>query len=558
MKKILGFITVLFLSFNISANIRGDQEFIPAGHWVYDNLTAVMLDSGINHFYDNTPLTVQQINVMLLEINYDSLSDAGKIAYDSIKNYFSESNWGFGSDAFNFGVELSSAVEGQYKTNKDIEWNFDRRERNALIEADIGIQLSKYVFVGCDVPVGISKSGREKNDTYCNIPYNMNLVDLNFPHKAYFSAGGLLGEKSGINFSISTLPRELGRTEMSSVILSDSLQDATHAKLKFFSPYFNYDCSMEMFGIDRFAYWHNFEFRPHKKISFSIFEGAMPYGPIDLRYMNPFAIFHGLAGWYDYDHNYRDAHGNKGNVVSYLGIRLNWTICRYLRMYSNFAMNQFQMPNEEDKSIPNAMAFQLGFESFVPVRKGYLHINLEGAYTNPYFMITESPNWSWVKKSQETCDGAETLYEWVGFKYGPDTLGLKLSAGYNVEKNWSVNLSYLFLARGELSRPNFVAYGWSGFSNNVYSVNGEANWIYPRKDNAYKNGASLIAPSGVVDYTNVIALDATYWPFSWMSITAMPSYTFSINNRNVDGKNENGFEFALSIKMFFTKIKNNR
>lgn len=551
MKKVLVFLAALFISFNSFAKGRGDQEFIPAGHWIYDNLTEVMLENGITHFYDNTPLTVQQIKVMLLEIDYENLSAAGKTAFDSINNYFSENNWGFGSDAFNVGLELNGAVEGQYKTNDNIEWNFDRRDRSALIEADLGLQLSKYVFMGCDIPVGISKSGREKNDTYCNIPYNMTLVDINFPHKAYLSTGGLLGEKSGLNFSISTLPRELGRTEMSSVILSDSLQDAVHAKLKFFSPYFNYDCSIEMFGLNRYAYWHNFEFRPHKKVSFSIFEGALPYGNFDLRYMNPFAIFHGIAGWWDYQSDFVDAHGNKGDVISYLGIRLNWTICRYLRMYANFAMNQFQMPNEEDKSIPNAMAFQLGFESYVPVDKGYLHFNLEGAYTNPYFMIGESPNTSWVKKSSETCDDALTLYEWIGFKYGPDTLGINLSAGYGVEKKWSVNLKYLFLARGELARPDFA--GWSGFSNNVDLT----SWYFPSnapEGSKYRKGASFIAPSGTVDYSNVIAVTATYWPLSWMCITAMPSYTFSINNNNVSGKNENGFEFALSLKMFFTRI----
>ncbi|MBQ0162511.1 MAG: hypothetical protein KBS84_05040 [Treponema sp.] len=554
MKKFFVFLASLIILTNAFANVRGDQEFVPAGHWVYDDLTAIMLESGITHFYDNTPLTVQQIKIMLLEIDYENLSDAGKTAFDSIENYFSESNWGFGSDAFNIGVELTSAVEGQYKTNDDIEWNFGRRDRSALIEADIGLNLSKYVFMGCDIPVGISKSGRVKNDTYCNVPYNMNLVDINFPHKAYFSAGGLLGEKSGINFSISTLPRELGRTEMSSVILSDSLQDATHAKLKFFSPYFNYDGSIEMFGINRYAYWHNFEIRPHKKVSFSIFEGALPYGNFDLRYMNPFAIFHGIAGWRDYQNAYTDSYGCNGDVISYLGIRLNWTIYKYLRFYGNFAMNQFQMPNEEDKSIPNAMAFQLGFESFVPIDKGYLHLNLEGAYTNPYFMIGESPNWSWVKKSKETCDNADTLYEWIGFKYGPDTLALKLSAGYKVEKKYSVDFDYLFLARGELSRPDFS--GWTGFSNEFDT----ATWHFPSttSNDKYKKGASFISPSGIVDYTNVIAVKASYWPMDWMCITAMPSYTFSINNKNVEGKNENGFEFALSVKMFLTRINDNK
>ena len=54
------------ISFKTFAITRGEQEVVKAGHWIYDSLTAIMIDSGIAHFYDETPLTVQEIKILLL------------------------------------------------------------------------------------------------------------------------------------------------------------------------------------------------------------------------------------------------------------------------------------------------------------------------------------------------------------------------------------------------------------------------------------------------------------------------------------------------------------
>ena len=104
-KKILLFLFFCnSISFKTFAITRGEQEVVKAGHWIYDSLTAIMIDSGIAHFYDETPLTVQEIKILLLDIDYEKLSQAGKNNYDKIVSYFDEKKWGFGSDAFNFSL----------------------------------------------------------------------------------------------------------------------------------------------------------------------------------------------------------------------------------------------------------------------------------------------------------------------------------------------------------------------------------------------------------------------------------------------------------------------
>lgn len=553
-KKILLFLFFyMSISFKTFAITRGEQEVVKAGHWIYDSLTAIMIDSGIAHFYDETPLTVQEIKILLLDIDYEKLSQAGKNNYDKIVSYFDEKKWGFGSDAFNFSLELSVNPEFQYKTNDSLDWIFDRHLRSNFIDTQFGLEISKYVFLGTDIPIAQSKSARERNDNYVNVPYDMTSIDINFPHDAYLASGILFGEKSGMNFKISTLNQSFGRSETGSVIFSENLTDAPNAVLKFFSPYVNYSADITMLGMERYMYMHKIEFRPHKKITFSLFEGALTYGNFDLRYMNPFTIFHGLAGWWDYKEK-KSADGEQYDVASYLGLKINYTPVRYLRIFAHFAMNQFQMPNESDRTIPNGMAGQLGLESYIPVKDGYLHFNLEGFYATPYFMINESPNWSYVKTYRETCDDSKTFYEWIGSPYGPDSAAIKFSCGYEVRQKWAVDFSYLFLARGELSRPDFC--GWGGFDYSFFSAHREENWVYPAvtKNSKYKNGSSFVSPSGVPELLNVFSFRADYYLFDFLCLSVRPGFSFAFNNKNVKDDFAVGFECSLSVKWYITKM----
>ena len=109
----------IFLCSNVLAErIRGEQQLIKSDSWVYESLNAVMIDSARTHFYDRTPLTVQEIKIMLNEIDYEKLSIPAKAHYDRIINYLNETNWSFGTDDFFLDAEVVVTAEGQYKSNK--------------------------------------------------------------------------------------------------------------------------------------------------------------------------------------------------------------------------------------------------------------------------------------------------------------------------------------------------------------------------------------------------------------------------------------------------------
>lgn len=548
--KLISLLLILFLSqYTFSLN-KGPQYLINSNHWIYDSLVSIFTESGKVHFYDQGPLTVQEVKVLLSEIDYNNLSDAGKYNYDLIQTYFEEENWGFKSDLLSFDAEFLINPEFQFKTNEDIQWIFDSRDRGNFIDCQLGIDVSKFISLGIDIPFTQSRSSRISHDNITNLPYNMENIDINFPHNTFMVIGFDLGEKTVVNFKISTLEQFSGRSNSGSVILSENLLDAVNAELKILSPKIMYAANITMLGLNRYMYIHKMDFKIKDKLTIGLFEGALPYGSFDLRYMNPFTIFHGVAGWYDYK-NIDD--NEKHDVGSYMGLKINFTPFSNLRIYSNFAMNQFQLPNEGDSSIPSGIGLQLGIEGIYPISNGYLRMWLEGGYTTPYFMINESPNWSFLRSYSETCSNSSKFYDWIGTPFGPDSISAKLTLGYEIPKKWGINLSYLFLARGELSRPNFGR--WGG-SNRDFDNTDRENWVHPSVTSSekYKNGAKFRAPSGIPEYSNTFSIDAFYWPCEWLSLNVKPSLAFICNNNNVKGKFDFAFEFSLSAKCYLTRL----
>ncbi len=114
MRKKLFLLVVIFAVFDcalfFSASRRGAQELIPSGHWVYDSLMALSLESKMINFADAAPLTIQEIKLYLSEIDYDSLSDSGRADYDSIISYLNEKNFSFGYNILSLGIDHSVNV----------------------------------------------------------------------------------------------------------------------------------------------------------------------------------------------------------------------------------------------------------------------------------------------------------------------------------------------------------------------------------------------------------------------------------------------------------------
>lgn len=571
MKRPVIFAALLAASFALFAQKpgRGGQTLFEPRHWIYDSLQILEQECAIVQFSDQAPLSLNQVRAMLGEIDYDLLSQAGRAQYDRIIGFFNESGFSVSASIFQARVEPELNLEGYAKTNSKAPWIYDRYEKKHFLELPITLGVGDYATLFADIFAGINKTGAQDNDTFINIPYKESVFDVNFPHKAYGSFGYSWTDTVGFNFRVSNMSQSFGRADTGSVLQSEFVTDATSAALSFYSPIFQYSGALTQYNSRRYLYSHKFDVRIGKKVQLSLMEAALPYGDMDLRFFNPMMFLHNYASWLDYQ-------ADGSDVGSYFGLKMNAAPCKHLRIFALWSMTQFQLPVElsandkdPDNYVPNALGFQGGLESYVPLKKGHLHLNLEGYYAQPYLYINSSPNWSFVKTSSESNSGSADFYEWIGTRYGPDTVAASFRADYEVPEKWSAGFKYLFLARGELSDPNiFKRVGWGPRILNIKDSNLD-NWVYPfvtpstgRKlnDNAYyRNGRNHAAPSASpftsAEFVNVVSVYGSYSPTRWLKVFLQPSLAVIANSGHKSGDTEISFECVLGAQVKFTKIK---
>ncbi|MCR4821439.1 MAG: hypothetical protein K5873_01030 [Treponema sp.] len=534
---------------------RSAQELIPSGHWIYDGLMAISLENRALNFGDSGPLSIQELLTYLNEVDYDGLSDAGRSQYDRIHAYIAEKRFSLGADILSASIEPKFNISGFYKTNEDVDWVYDRYSREPVFDCPLVISCADYFAMDMEVSLGSSKGASLQNDNYSNIPYQTKNMDVNFPYSAYFNTGYKFTEKTGVAFQIQQGSQNIGRTLGGSIIWSDHLTGTTQAKLSAYSSNIKYTASVSEFNVDKYMYMHNIEARLFKKFTLGVQEGMLVYAPMELRFMNPWTIFHGMSPWRDYGDESGDRSDDdpESHTCAYLGIKAEFTPIKYLRLYGLFAMTQYATPYEKenwpDSLQPNGLGGQWGAESYIPFASGYLHFGLESSYTQPYLYIKESPNWSLVRTYSENMGDHAIFYEWIGSPNGPDTVSAQLLAAYEVPGKYAFEGNYLFMARGEMSGSSvFQNIKWGGQATQEGSTT--SGWCYPTTI-AQRD---LTTPTGTPEYVNRFSVRATYWPKEYLKFILQPAFLAIFNHNHQSGERALGFEIAAAVSINLIKF----
>ncbi|MBR1715217.1 MAG: hypothetical protein IJ717_09780 [Treponema sp.] len=562
-----------FCQFASYASPRGAQELIESGHWVYDAFKEVSLECGLVNFADSTPISIQQLKLYMSEIDEEKLSESGKRQLERINSYIAESNLSFGYDILSVGIEPSVSLEGFYKSEDDLDWVWDRYERKPMLGVPFKITVGDYVTMSMDTILSQNKGASLHDGNYTNILYNPDDFDINFPDTAYLSTGMMLSEKTGFAFQLGKGSRNIGDTMMGSVIWSDYLTGVSYGQLEFYCPVFKYTGTVSQFNVDKYVYAHQIDARFFKKFQLTVFEGLLVYAPLELRYLNPWTILHGWAAWRDYEPKEDDP---ESHTCDYMGVKAQFAPVDNLRVYGLFAMTQFQTAYERsnypDTPTPNGLGAQLGTEYYVPYKGGRFRFGIEGYWADPYLYIKESPNWSMVRTYSENMGDKAIFYEWIGSPFGPDTISGELQAGYEVPGKWSVNFTYLFMARGEQSGTNVFKYydengdvRWGGQKTEFNMEDDEESgkkadtpwWAYPDKDSQedWESNRDKSSPSGTVEYVNRFAVRGVYHANDWLKFTLQPAFVFTFNNGNVSGESRQGMEIAFAVDIDLCKLK---
>jgi hypothetical protein len=526
------------------------QKILFPGDRAYDILAVLSLEQG-KVFFSDSSLTVSQFEKILGEIDDEALSPSGRLLYDELREYLRSTFWvNWEYDAFSGGLDLAVQPELYFKTSEATPWIYDDHARNSLVLIPMGFSLGPYISLEIEVYAGQNEYAATLHDNYINIPLDpVSQFDIHFPKRAYLSAGYPFGKASGVNFTIGVGDDFFGRTRTGSVILSEYLERIIYSQLSLYSPVFKYTAEIMQYEVNKYQYMHYLQVRPHKMISVSLAEGVMVNAPLELRFLNPLAVFHGYESYKSYS-DYNKELGLTGpsdpndqasytaidpvggsRIGSYFGAKIEFQPVRYFRLYGLFSMNQLQLPVEESNwkegLTPNAMAFQTGIEAVIPVFRGYWRLGMEGIYVQPYMYVLWDKKWSFYKEVPEV--EQMDLNYWTGTPFGPDSIAGTFWLGYeDIPSKWSLELGFVFSAQGERS-------GFDIFDDENYRP-------------TYKVYSVTVPPTGTPVYTYTIKLLGSWAPVAWLEMYIQPGCRIVNNYRHTTGDRNQSFEIAFSAR----------
>ena len=526
------------------------QTMLQSDDWAYDALATLSREQG-KVFFDDMRVTVAQMKTFLAEIDPNSLSDSGLAIYDRLSAYLDSDYWlKFRSDAISGGMNVIANPEAFYKTNDNVPWIYDYHSRNYMLLLPWGFSVTPWITAEMDLNVGQNEYAATLNNNYINIPLDpVPQWDIHFPKRGYVSTGVPFGEASGFNFAIGIGDNFFGRTQTGSIVLSEYLERTVYAQATLYSPYFKYTAQVLQYNVNKYHYMHYLQVRPHRTVSVSIAEGVMVNAPLELRFLNPFTVFHSYEAYktytaYNEDLGHFDANGDPiydqngdSRIGSYFGAKLEWQPIKNFRFYGLLVFDVFDLPMKKKRWMaglfPDAMGYQAGIQYSFPVRKGYWEAGLEGVYTYPYLYVMYDKGWSFYKDVPEEDRMKDPpLSYWTGTPYGPDSIVGTFWTGFRSSALWYCGLSFVFAAQGERSGLDI--------------------FDYDTPDRTYRPTHLVydvtVPPTGTPIFSYTLSFRGEYYPHNWLSVAIQPGYRVNANANHVEGTIEHGFEMALSLR----------
>jgi hypothetical protein len=269
---------------------------------------------------------------------------------------------------------------------------------------------------------------------------------------------------------------------------------------------------------------HRLDFRLFKRVSLGLAEGIMVgHSPLELRFLNPLAIFHSFAAWRDYDETW----GNEERsdmVGSLFSLDASWAILPSLLAYGQFVLNEWSTPYElehwPDAQAPNATGFLAGVEYTRDIAGWGASFYAEYMYSDPYLYVLSTPfgSYLWMRRIS---DIEPLRYRWIGHPEGRDSLVYMGGASFSKE-DIGFSLNVAFVQKGEHTLT------W--------------DWSMGKESTAEKT------PSGVPENTLTLVVGSNWKPLAWLELSAQAGGSVVFNHGHTPGAREYGFDAMIRVK----------
>jgi len=371
-------------------------------------------------------------------------------------------------------------------------------------------------------------------------------LDVNLAHRAFIATGG-----SWWNFQLGRDRLFWGTGHTGSLSFSDNSPFFEFMRLSLFSKFFKYsliinqlplEITDDLFindtlppGLDkdtdlmkttqRYFYLHRIDFAFFDTLSLGFMEGVMVgnSGP-EIRYFNPFVVFHSLFTWNDYPNWYKDPYDERRHMTgSFFSFELNWNIIKTLAVYGQFVMNELGFPGEIKNNPyppPNAFGYIAGLQYTYSFDTWGSVFFLEFIYTYPYLYILSTPFGSFIQAQKVS--PSDHHYYFIG--YPRDTMAVTFGTRFFKGDTLYLSGDLSWISRGQ----HDIKWDW-------------ATGIVEEKSTYHET-----TPTGIAENKLIASLSAKWKLLPFLSFNASITGIFALNNNHIHGSNEIGGQAAFS------------
>ena len=554
MKKNLLIILFSLISLSLYAKSGNSTQLIKSGHWVYDDLEALSMESKTEFFFETQPMTIGEMMFYLKRIPYENLSYNGQLMYEKVKSFLTKNEDFFPEQELRLFGNIKVNPELYYKSNKSIDWSFDYYIKDFFITIPLIIGFSDYVTIEPDFMIGKNQPSIKDPDNFTNITYSGDHFEFLFPRFAYGATGHAF-DKWGLNFYIGKEGLQIYNTQLGSIIYNRTFETDAYCSLNFYTEYLKYSLHVAQVDNTKFLYLHQVNLRPFKWLKIGVLEGSLLNAPFEIRYLNPFMLMHQFGSWEQYEHLLTEDEDNyygEGRFSAYFGLMFEVIPLQNFKIYGMYVQNEILDlgGSRDDKalSVPDSIGFQLGLQYNIHLNdKGLIKTYLEGVYTSPYLYVKQSPEWSLYRIRSNMQTSGDTS-SWIGSPFGPDCFAVTLNADYDSQKKWTAGIGYTFSIHGENTAESL--FSQYDKSKGIYTYYPYTQYKLSETDEdrlKARDKGRYMWMTGINQFKNQIKINGSYSFLENLTLYGQGVYTIQIKDSDVKHGIELGFGLEYQI-----------
>ncbi len=602
MKKILiSLLCLVVLSFTLSAN---SQEYYPVSSSVWQTVNGLCHAAGVAGPSSYGPVTADQLLVALSRA--EKVLGPDNAVLKEVKERLTSDEYIYTDKLGSINLSGYISPEFYFQTNKPFGENDEERPEYDLdgdwfikssrdVNAPIAVTLensihdilySRFVLA---VEQALDYNGEGYKEIYWNKYFHTQFMEStifrNFPKDAGISIGakGLnlivgrsrvsLGEgytgntAIGDNYDYQEFLKSGFYTEHTSVFLTLTTFDSSHI-----NPYLKdrYErlpdnepwnlLSSRFTGYRELRHAVNYELTPTNNFKISLGFVCMmdTTCAFDIRYLNPFMIFH------DYFNYHEETILEANNMIT---ADFSWAIAKKWNLYGQLTMDQYQMKGEAEGyaddflyTEPNAFGGLVNLSYSDIIDDGLLNVyfegvyNMSGMYLNSKYYVDGTDTVTQYSKSKDGTVNYAPCYSQdflTGYKrtesrcddigystyiYGGDCLVFSLGGSYRKPDTYSVKASALYMAHGQKGRgANPENYTFAGI-NQLENV-------------------KTLGLYGTVEHTLVVKAEGEVKVWEYLSLSLGAAYSYRWNWKNTEGRTFGNLQAYVGFRLSTSSIE---